>query len=208
MAIKKPVVITTSKKTSNSKDFSFSKDQIRMSGNPKIDAYREKAWKNYETTNIPTTREEPWRRTDIRGLKASQFSLVDQTKRFSFEDIPANLLEPVADGDHGGQIILYGTESSGRLDQELQKKGVIFCDLLTAEQKYPDLLAKGMGNVVKPETHPAFGTDCRMQRIRQYPQSHHFLRAYFSESSATAKIIIAPLMMYCQYGFTPIYVRP
>ena len=32
----------------------------------------------------------------------------------------------------------------------------------------------------------------------------YFFRAYFSESNATAKIIIAPLMMYCQYGFTPI----
>ena len=32
----------------------------------------------------------------------------------------------------------------------------------------------------------------------------YFLRAYFSESSATAKIIMAPLIIYCQYGFTPI----
>lgn len=151
MAIKKPVVITTSKKTSDNKDFTFSKDQIRKSGNPTIDAYRENAWKVYETTDIPTTREEPWRRTDIRGLKASQFSLVDQKRQFNFEDIPANLLEPVADGDHGGQIILYGNESSHRLDQELQKKGVIFCDLLTAEKNYPDLLVKAMGNIVKPE---------------------------------------------------------
>ncbi len=35
-----------------------------------------------------------------------------------------------------------------------------------------------------------------------YVQSY-FLRAYFSESSATAKMIIAPLIMYCQYGLTP-----
>ncbi len=151
MAIKKPVVITTSKKDSGSNDFPFSQDQIRMSGNSKIDAYRENAWKIYQKSNIPTTREEPWRRTDLRGLKAGQFRLVDRDMQFSFEDIPANLLEPVADGDHGGQLILYGTEVSGRLDQELEKKGVVFCDLLTAEQKYPDLLAKAMGNIVKPE---------------------------------------------------------
>ncbi len=31
----------------------------------------------------------------------------------------------------------------------------------------------------------------------------YFLRAYFSESSATAKMMMPPLMMYCQYGFTP-----
>ncbi|POG31523.1 hypothetical protein AN195_04225 [Salmonella enterica subsp. enterica serovar Enteritidis] len=33
---------------------------------------------------------------------------------------------------------------------------------------------------------------------------NYFLRAYFSESSATAKMIMPPLIMYCQYGFTPI----
>ena len=31
----------------------------------------------------------------------------------------------------------------------------------------------------------------------------YFLRAYFRESSATAKMMMPPLMMYCQYGFTP-----
>lgn len=36
---------------------------------------------------------------------------------------------------------------------------------------------------------------------------YYFLRAYFSEFSVTAKIIIVFLMMYCQYGFTSIYVR-
>ncbi len=31
----------------------------------------------------------------------------------------------------------------------------------------------------------------------------YFLRAYLSESRATAKMMMPPLMMYCQYGFTP-----
>lgn len=30
------------------------------------------------------------------------------------------------------------------------------------------------------------------------PEKGYFLRAYFSESSATAKMMMPPLMMYCQ----------
>lgn len=151
MAIKKPVVITTSKKSSDKKDFLFSQDQVRISGHQAIDSYREKAWEIYKSTNIPTTRDEPWRRTDIRALKFDQFKLIDQNQKFDLADIPESLLEPVADGDHGGQIVIYGTEFSGKINDELGDKGVIFCDLLTAEKEYPDLLSKAMGKIVKPE---------------------------------------------------------
>lgn len=151
MAIKKPVVITTSKKSSGEMDFLFTKDDVRMSGNSAIDSYRGKAWEVYKSTNIPTTREEPWRRTDIRRLKADQFNLIGQNQPFEISDIPASLLEPVADGDHGGQIILYGTKTLSTIDGDLRKKGVVFCDLLTAEKEYPELLSKAMGKIVKPE---------------------------------------------------------
>ena len=36
----------------------------------------------------------------------------------------------------------------------------------------------------------------------------HFFRAVFIESIATASTMMPPLMMYCQYGFTPMYDRP
>ncbi|MBE0684372.1 MAG: hypothetical protein IH585_00060, partial [Anaerolineaceae bacterium] len=151
MVIKKPVVITTSKKRSEISDFVFSKDQVRFSGNHVIDAYRDKAWKIYQETGIPTTREEAWRRTDIRALRLGQFQLMNENQKSLISDIPENLLEPVADGDHGGQIILYGNEYIHRLDEDLQKNGVIFCDLLTAERDHPELLAKVIGTIVKPE---------------------------------------------------------
>lgn len=151
MVIKKPVVITTSKKRSESSDFDFPKEQVRFTGNQTIDSYREKAWKIYQETGIPTTREEAWRRTDIRGLRLEQFKLLNENQKASINDIPKNLLEPVADGDHGGQIILYGNEYVHRLDENLLKNGVIFCDLLTAERDHPQLLAKAIGKIVKPE---------------------------------------------------------
>ena len=151
MVIKKPVVISTSKKRSESSDFVFPKEQVRLTGNQTIDSYREKAWKIYQETAIPTTREEAWRRTDIRGLRLGQFNLLNENQKASINDIPESLLEPVADGDHGGQIILYGNEYIHRLDENLLKNGVIFCDLLTAERDYPQLLAKVIGKIVKPE---------------------------------------------------------
>jgi len=151
MAIKKPVVITTSKKSSGGTDFLFTEEQVRKSGFPAIDSYREKAWEMYKSTNIPTTREEPWRRTDIRGLKIDQFKLIDPEKKFDIAKIPESLLEPVADGDHGGQIVIYGNEFVGKIDEELQNEGVIFCDLQTAEKEYPELLSKALGKIVKPE---------------------------------------------------------
>jgi len=151
MVIKKPVVISTSKKRSESSDFLFPKEQVRLTGNQTIDSYREKAWKIYQETAIPTTREEAWRRTDIRGLRLGQFNLLNENQKASINDIPESLLEPVADGDHGGQIILYGNEYIHRLDENLLKNGVIFCDLLTAERDYPQLLAKVIGKIVKPE---------------------------------------------------------
>ena len=151
MVIKKPVVISTLKKKSETSDFTFSKDQIRRTGNQIIDAYRDNAWQIFQDTGFPTTREEAWRRTDIRGLKLNQYHLLETDQKFDLSDIPENLLEPVADGDHGGQIVLYGTNSQVRLDQELKSKGVVFCDLLTAEHVYSELLSKAIGKIVKPE---------------------------------------------------------
>ena len=151
MAIKKPVVITTAKKGTNEKSFSFDKNQVRMTGNPLVDSYRKNSWEIFKATKIPTTRDEAWRRTDIRGLKINQFKLIDQDQKFEISDIPVSLLEPVADGDHGGQIVIYGNEVISKIDDELLEKGVVFCDLLTAEKNYPDLLIKAMGKIVKPE---------------------------------------------------------
>lgn len=151
MVLKKPVVITTSRKSDEKNDFTFSHDQVRNTGNPLIDDFRAKAWHSYTNTPMPTTRDEAWRRTDLRGLKFGQFQLLDQQHKANLADIPAHLLEPLADGDHGGQIILYGREHITHFDEKLKQAGVVFCDLLTAEREYPELLAKAMGKVVKPE---------------------------------------------------------
>lgn len=150
MVIKKPVIITNKNKTEIT-DFTFHKEDIRRTGHEALDYFRENAWEVFKKTPIPTTREEAWRRTDIGGLKLSQIQLPERNLKSSISDIPMEHLQPVADGDHGGQIVIYGNEVRQNLEKDLAQKGVIFCDLLTAEKEHPELLAKIIGKVVKPE---------------------------------------------------------
>ena len=64
--------------------------------------------------------------------------------------MPASLLEPIADGAHGGEIVLLPGEVRLQLSAALQEQGVVFTDLKTAESRYPELLEKALGKVVSP----------------------------------------------------------
>ncbi len=61
------------------------------------------------------------------------------------------MLKPLVADQHGGQIVLTPGSAKIELDEKLAQKGVIFTDLLTAEQKHPDLLAKMIGKTVNVE---------------------------------------------------------
>ena len=64
---------------------------------------------------------------------------------------PASFLQSVADSDYGGQIILTPAGAQINLDPVLAAKGVVFTDLATAEQKYPQILAGILGKIVRPQ---------------------------------------------------------
>lgn len=145
----KTVVIT--RKTRGSKDFAFSHEMIRKSNDEGINQVREAAYEYFKKTAIPNTREEAWRRTDLRALKPERFKLFDQAGQVSLSAVPENLLKPVADGDHGGQVILHGQKVQSKLEQELVKSGVVFCDLKSAEEKHPEFVEKVFGKIVKPD---------------------------------------------------------
>jgi Fe-S cluster assembly protein SufD len=61
------------------------------------------------------------------------------------------LLKPLTASQHGGQIVLTAAGASIELSEELSRKGVIYTDLRTAEQEYPDLLERMMGKTVNVE---------------------------------------------------------
>jgi Fe-S cluster assembly protein SufD len=72
----------------------------------------------------------------------------------ALSDLPVvreDLLKPLVADQHGGQMILTPGGVKIDLDEKLAQKGVIFTDLLTAEQKHPDLVAKMIGKTVNVE---------------------------------------------------------
>lgn len=146
----KIVISKTRRVDSAAKDFTFAESDIRA-GKDAIASYRNSAWSSFKKHALPATTEEAWRRTDIHALPADKFVL---PKDGAFNDLPPvreDLLRPLVADQHGGQIILLPGGSKIELDEKLAKKGVVFTDLLTAEQKHPDLLAKMLGKTVNVE---------------------------------------------------------
>ncbi|MFN8425120.1 MAG: Fe-S cluster assembly protein SufD [Anaerolineales bacterium] len=146
----KVVISKTRRVDSAAKDFAFTESDIRA-GRDAIASYRTSAWSSFKKHSLPVTTEEAWRRTDIHALPADKFVL---PKDGAFNDLPPvreDLLRPLVADQHGGQIILLPGGSRIELDEKIAKKGVVFTDLLTAEQKYPELLAKMLGKTVNVE---------------------------------------------------------
>lgn len=149
----KPKVVVSSSRSrrldSAAKEFPFSEADVRMDG--LLREYRARAWNEFKRLSLPDTSLEAWRRTDIHQLPADKFVL---PKQGAYEDLPpvrADLMTPLADEQHGGQILLLPGGAAVELDEKLAAQGVIFTDLLTAEREHPELVACLMGRVVNPE---------------------------------------------------------
>ena len=151
MQEKPKVVVSRQRRTdSAAKDFSFTQADIPASKNG-LASFRTSAWEAFKARSLPLTTDEAWRRTDLRFLPASDFKL---PKDGAFEDlpiVPGDLLKPLVGDQHGGQITLLPGGSQIFLEEALAKKGVVFTDFRTAEKNHADLLAKLIGQIVKPE---------------------------------------------------------
>lgn len=136
------------------KEFSFTREMIPVMSNGKTEAsfltdYRAKAWDAFEKAELPKTTEEAWRRTDIKKLDVGAFKPASEGK--GLPPVPAELLEPLAGDKHGDQIVMTAGGIEVSLDPALAEKGVIFTDLKTAAEKYPDILEKILGQLVKAD---------------------------------------------------------
>ncbi len=113
--------------------------------------YRQAAWRTFRQLPMPTTRDEPWRRTDIRRLNAGDFRLPGAGSN-GLSPVPQDLLAPLVGDTHGGQIVL---EPGGRhiveLDARLKESGVVFTDLRTAAEENPELVQTMLGQAVAAE---------------------------------------------------------
>ena len=144
----KIVIRTKERSTGVLPEFKFITDLTQKDGGPGLGSdFRKSAWDTYQSLPMPTTKDEPWRRTDIKGLKSNDLKLAVK----DFSEPPSELIEPLIGEKHGGQIIMTANGAKITLDSEIAAKGVIFTDLITAEKKYPSYLEKIMGKVVSPD---------------------------------------------------------
>lgn len=128
----------------------FRREHIRGIAHPEIRAFRERAWEIYEIIPMPTTKDEPWRRTSLLRMPTDTFRLPEEAGQRPTE-VPAALQESPLGEMVAGQLVLSVEEPVAYyLDDALARQGVILTDLRTAEVQYPDLLARLMGRVVKP----------------------------------------------------------
>jgi len=130
--------------------FSFTRDMIPVSnGNGILADYRARAWETFEQLSYPSTKDEPWRRTDLRGLDEN-FRIPNTDDADTMPAIPDYLLQPLTDDHPGGLITVLSGGMQKSLDADLAEHGVIFTDLTTASQIYPNQVSQALGQLVKP----------------------------------------------------------
>lgn len=127
----------------------FTEEMLPLGG--ALTDFRRRAWETYLRLPMPAPTEEAWRRTDLRLMPASTFRLPQEGAYHQLPDVPEDLLKPLTADQHGGQIALLPGGARLDLDRSLVQQGVIFTDLRTAEQRYPDLLTALAGQIVRPE---------------------------------------------------------
>ncbi len=131
------------------KNFSFTAEMVRKDNLSKyLQKLRQDAWDLYQSLPMPTLKDEAWRRTDLAGMPSDTFVLPKREAYMDLAPLPEDLMRPVADQDHAGQVVLLPGGSQISLSKELADQGVIFTDLRTAEVRHPALLEKIMGKVV------------------------------------------------------------
>jgi Fe-S cluster assembly protein SufD len=131
--------------------FNFSPEMVRSGGmTHDICTYRQNAWTIFQQLAMPTTRDEPWRRTDLRHLPVADLQIPLPGAYKKLPAAPKALLKPLTAGRHGGQVVLIPGGARMKLDPEIAAKGVVFTNLRTAEKFHPQLLEKIMGKVINP----------------------------------------------------------
>ncbi len=147
MQEKPRVVITRGHRAvSGDQGFAIPRDGA-AAGSGYIGEYREHAWSAYSRLPIPDVSLEAWRRTDLKSMPAATFRLGES----SGPAVPSHLLQPLVTDQHGGQIVIGAGRHDVVVDPELERKGVVFTDLATAETRYPAILQKILGRTVNAE---------------------------------------------------------
>lgn len=111
------------------------------------------AWEVYEALPMPTTQDEPWRRTDYRHINWDSAGILLSPNGGRFDDIPADNRRPLLGDTQGGMLAFVDDKPvHAELSDELARQGVIFTDLHTAIREHGDLVRRHlMTHAVTPQ---------------------------------------------------------
>lgn len=113
---------------------------------------RLQAWDVFASLPIPSTRDEAWRRTDIRRFKLDSFGVSLNGHGTNSVPVPNHLGAQLTDDAAGGVLVeVDGLVKEFELSDELRAQGVVFCDMHTAVREHGDLVRKYfMTEAVRP----------------------------------------------------------
>ena len=119
---------------------------------------RLEAWHTFEQMPMPTLRDEEWRYTDISDVRIEDFLPYAPSPDVSREgDLPDAVQRLIKEGEENSALLVqHNSETTFvRIDQELEKKGVVFSDLHTALRDHEDLVRERLFGLV-PEDYDKF----------------------------------------------------
>lgn len=113
---------------------------------------RLEAWALAESLPMPTTNDEPWRRTDIRAVHWDEVMRLVGINGASLNDVPGALYSPLIGQEQGGLLVFVdGKPVHGEVSDLITRQGVIFTDLRTAWETHRELVERYfMTHAVRP----------------------------------------------------------
>ncbi|MEA1976726.1 MAG: Fe-S cluster assembly protein SufD [Chloroflexota bacterium] len=134
-------------------EFSFTREEAEsisqaLGESDALKARRMAAWEKFESLPMPSTSDEAWRRTDIRGLDLDRIKIQASAKT----PAASELLQPLVAESHGALLVLRpGHAPEFQAEESLQEQGVVFTDWATAVREHAEILDRYMGTVVPAE---------------------------------------------------------
>jgi Fe-S cluster assembly protein SufD len=116
------------------------------------------AWRTFEKTPMPTLRDEAWRYTDISDVRIEDFVPYTPSPDVAQEgDLPEAVQQLIEEGEENSALLVqHNSETAySRIDEELERKGVVFTDLHTALRTNEDLVREHLFGLV-PEDYDKF----------------------------------------------------
>ncbi len=110
---------------------------------------RRAAFDIYRPMQLPSSRSEAWRNSDLLRFPFSDLNLEALAVSGKTKRMPAAWLKPAAGVKTGGQLALEDRAvHTAKLDEDLARSGVIFMPISQAVREHPDLVRGLLGSIV------------------------------------------------------------